>query len=99
MDFSFSLLPPHSPMRRFSGITASAVAPVSLARALPAMSTLALRMNPVKSGKGSWDASIKVRKNEGKGRFRCKVGLGMLEGLTVERREGEVEGTESCVCH
>lgn len=99
MDFPFSILPSHSPMRCFSGIAASAVAPVSLARALPAMSTLALRTNPVKSGKGSWDASIKVRENKEKGRFRCKVGLGMLEGLTVAKREGEVAGTESCVCH
>lgn len=84
-------------MRCFSGITASAVAPVSLAKALPAVSTLALRTNPAKSGKGSWDASIKVRKNEGKGGFRYKVDLGMLEGLTVEKREGEVEGTILCL--
>lgn len=71
MDFPFSLFPPRSPMSCFSRITASTVAPVSLAKALHAMSTLALRTNPAKSGKGSWDASIKVRRNEGKGYFRC----------------------------
>lgn len=71
MDFPFSLFPPRSPMSCFSRITASTVAPVSLARALRAISTLALRTNPAKSGKGSWDASIKVRRNEGKGYFRC----------------------------
>lgn len=95
MDFLFSLVPPHSPMRCFSGIAASTAAPVSLARALPAMTMLALRTNPAKSGKASWDASIKVRKNGGKGDFRGKAGLGMTRGLTGEKREGEVEGTES----
>ncbi|XP_053820122.1 uncharacterized protein LOC128799603 isoform X7 [Vidua chalybeata] len=47
------------PMRCFSRITASVIAPVSLARALPAMTMLALRINPVKSRKRSWDASKK----------------------------------------
>lgn len=99
MDFLFSLVPPHSPMRCFSGIAASTAAPVSLARALPAMTMLALRTNPAKSGKASWDASIKVRKNGGKGDFRGKAGLGMTRGLTGEKREEEVEGTESCLWH
>ncbi|XP_053820119.1 uncharacterized protein LOC128799603 isoform X6 [Vidua chalybeata] len=49
-----------SPMRCFSRITASVIAPVSLARALPAMTMLALRINPVKSRKRSWDASKKT---------------------------------------